>query len=195
MHYLDNFLVLGNSEEAVAVKLAEFKKVLATTGFFITDKSSVKAKRELVFLGKRVHFGNGTVLNTRRALEDALSRYVFMASRPSTQKVCSRLWASLSGLAGHRTGQTFFCQAPSPTYNGARSGFHMPPPTCYGLFRVRAGLRARAGALRLPPTPRQKASVHKCSLPLRVTGTTGGWGCARRQVRTTPCGCRCQKVL
>ena len=79
----------------MAAKLAEFKEVLATAGFLISNKLSVKAERELVFLGKRVHFGNGTILNTRRALEDALSRYVLMASRPVTRKSVQRVVGKL----------------------------------------------------------------------------------------------------
>ena len=95
MHYLDDFLVFGDSEKAVAAKLAEFKKVLATACFFISDKSSVKVERKLVFLGKYVHFGNGTILNTRRTPEDALSQYVLMASRTSTLKSVQRVVGKL----------------------------------------------------------------------------------------------------
>ena len=51
MHYLDDLLVFGECEEAVTEKLAAFKKVLADAGFIISDKLSVKAERELVFLG------------------------------------------------------------------------------------------------------------------------------------------------
>ena len=48
MHYLDDFLVFGDSEAAVATKVAEFKEVLASAGFLISDKSSSRPERELV---------------------------------------------------------------------------------------------------------------------------------------------------
>ena len=87
--------MFGDSERAVAEKLAEFKEVLTAAGFVVSGKSSERAERELVFLGKRVHFGDGTILNTRRALEDALSWYVLMASKPLTRKSVQRLVGKL----------------------------------------------------------------------------------------------------
>ena len=95
MHYLDDFLVFGDSEAAVATKLAAFKEVLANAGFLISDKSSSRRERELVFLGKHVDFGRGVILNTRHTLEDALSRYVLMASRPVTRKSVQRVVGKL----------------------------------------------------------------------------------------------------
>ena len=95
MHYLDDFLVFGDSKQAVADKLAEFKAVPADAGFMVSGKSSETAGRELVFLGKHVHFGDGTILNTRRALEDTLSRYVLMASRPVTRKSVQQVLGKL----------------------------------------------------------------------------------------------------
>ena len=67
MHYLDDFLIFGDSEEAVSEKPAEFKQVPADAGFIICEKSSVMAEREQVFLGKHVDFGRGTMLNTKQA--------------------------------------------------------------------------------------------------------------------------------
>ena len=86
MHYLDGFLVFGDSEAAVATKLAAFREVPANTGFLISDKSSSRPERELsiVFSGKHVDFGRGVILNTKHTLEDALSRYAAKTSRPVT---------------------------------------------------------------------------------------------------------------
>ena len=95
MHYLDDFLVFGDSEAAVATKLAAFKEVLANASFLISGKSSSRPERELVFLGKHVDFGRGVILNTRHTLEDALSRYVLMASRPVTRKSVQRVVGKL----------------------------------------------------------------------------------------------------
>ena len=95
MHYLDVFLVFGDSEAAVATELAAFKEVLANASFLISGKSSSRPERELVFLGKHVDFGQGVILNTRHTLEDALSRYVLMASRPVTQKSVQRVVGKL----------------------------------------------------------------------------------------------------
>ena len=91
MHYLDEFLLFCDSEKVVAPKLVEFREVLATVGLLISNKSSVK----LAFLGKRVNFGNGTIVNTRCMLEDALNRYVLMASRSVTRKSVQRVVGKL----------------------------------------------------------------------------------------------------
>ena len=95
MHYLDDFPVFSDSEAAVATKLAAFKEVLANAGFLISDKSSSRPERELVFLGKHVDFGRGVILNTKHTLEDALSRYMLMASKPVTRKSVQRVVGKL----------------------------------------------------------------------------------------------------
>ena len=75
----------------------EFKKVLADASFIISEKLAL-VEGEVVFLGKSVDFGWGTILNMRRALEDASSRCVLTASRSVRQKsvqrvVGKRIWA------------------------------------------------------------------------------------------------------
>ena len=130
MHYLDDFLVFGDSEAAVATKLAAFKEVLANAGFLISDKSSSRPERELVFLGKRVDFGRGVILNTRHTLEGALSRYVLMASRPVTRKSVQRVVGKLIWVCRPSHWSNLFLAGPIAHVQWGAKWMPRPPGLC-----------------------------------------------------------------
>ena len=52
MHYLNDFLLYGRDERAVALKLDEFKNTLGNAGFIISTKSSKRPLQKLTFLVK-----------------------------------------------------------------------------------------------------------------------------------------------
>ena len=157
--------------------------VLADAGFLVSGKSSETAERELVFLGKHVHFGDGTILNTQRAPEDALSRYVLMASRPVTRESVSEWWENSSGRAGRHTGPTCFWHAPHVQW-GAKWLPHAPT----NLLRSLSGVLWFAGREWRPPRtldPPVKGLCPQVFSDAAWMGRAAGWAYARRRVRTT----------
>ena len=149
MHYVDDFLVFGDSEAAVATKLAAFKEVLANAGFLISDKSSGRPERELAFLGKHVDFGRGVILNTRHTLEDALSRYVLMASRPVTRKSVQRVVGKLIWACRPSHWSNLFLAGPIAHVQWGAKWMPRPPTN---LLRSLSGALWFAGRGWWPPT-------------------------------------------
>ena len=194
MHYLGDFLVFGDSEAAVATKLAEFKEVLANAGFLISDKSSSRPERELVFLGKHVDFGRGVIRNTRHTLEDALSRYVLMASRPVTRKSVQRVVGKLIWACRPSHWSNLFLAGPIAHVQWGAKWMPRPPTN---LLRSLSGALWFAGRGWWPPTspppPRpQRGCARRCTPTRRETEIVAGWVCAHRREHTTPCVCRCR---
>ena len=169
----------------MADKLAEFKVVLADAGFLVSGKSSETAERELVFLGKHVHFGDGTILNTQRAPEDALSRYVLMASRPVTRRSVQRVVGKLIWACRPSHWSNLFLARPIAHVQwGAKWLPHAPT----NLLRSLSGVLWFAGREWRPPRtpdPPVKGLCPQVLSDAARMGRAAGWACARRRVYTT----------
>ena len=159
MHYLDGFVVFGDAEGAVATKPAKFKEVLANSGFLISGESSNRPKTELVFLGKHVDFRRGVILNTKHTLEDALTRYVLMASRPVMRKSVQRVVGKLIWACKPSHWSNLFLAGPIAHVQWSPKWMPRPPTNLLRSLSGALWFAERGWWLPMSPPPAPKGAV------------------------------------